>query len=124
MKNKKEFTLRNMYCNRKAKRQIKRIMSLFLVFPPIILNIHLVEFVSTPYVSPSVPKLMRYMNNNSALIYQIALIQTYCPDFWANVVAKGNYRFDVVSRYANVRSQIQDYIFSGEFPKFNEKLDV
>lgn len=42
MKNKKEFTLRNMYCNRKAKRQIKRIMSLFLVFPPIILNIHLV----------------------------------------------------------------------------------
>lgn len=25
-----------------AKRQIKRIMSLFLVFPPIILNIHLV----------------------------------------------------------------------------------
>lgn len=90
----------------------------------IILNIHLVEFVSTPYVSPSVPKLMRYMNNNSALIYQIALIQMYCPDFWANVVAKGNYRFDVVSRYANVRSQIQDYIFSGEFPKFNEKLDV
>ncbi len=75
-------------------------------------------------MSPSVPKLMRYMNNNSALIYQIALIQMYCPDFWANVVAKGNYRFDVVSRYANVRSQIQDYIFSGEFPKFNEKLDV
>ena len=38
MKNKKEFTLRNMYCNRKAKRQIKRIMSHFLIFPPIILN--------------------------------------------------------------------------------------
>ena len=89
----------------------------------IILNIHLVEFVSTPYVSPSVPKLMRYMNNNSALIYQIALIQMYCPDFWAYVVTKGNYRFDV-PRYANVRLQIQDYIFSGEFPKFNEKLDV
>lgn len=33
MKNKKEFTLRNMYCNRKAKRQIKRIMSLFKYFP-------------------------------------------------------------------------------------------
>lgn len=87
-------------------------------------DIHLVEFVSTPYVSPSVPNLMRYMNNNSALIYQIALIQMYCPDFWANVVAKGNYRFDVVPRYAIFRSQIQDYIFSGEFPKFNEKLDV
>lgn len=32
MKNKKEFTLRNMYC-RKAKRRIKRIMSLFNISP-------------------------------------------------------------------------------------------
>lgn len=29
MKNKKEFTLHNMYCNEKTKRRIKRIMSLF-----------------------------------------------------------------------------------------------
>ena len=43
MKNKKEFTLRNMYCNRKAKRQIKRIMSHFLIFPPIILNFCLAQ---------------------------------------------------------------------------------
>ena len=98
---------------------IKEALSLFFHIPPIILNIHLVEFVSTPYVSPSVPKLMRYMNNNSALIYQIALIQMYCPDFWSKVVAKGNYRFDVVPRYANIRSQIQDYIFSGDFPQLD-----
>lgn len=32
MKNNKEFTLRNMYCNEKTKRRIKRIMSHFLIF--------------------------------------------------------------------------------------------
>lgn len=58
---------------------------------------------------------MEYMHKNSALIYEIALIQQYCPDFWADVVGKGNFKFDNIPRYQNIRFQIQKYLFEG-FP--------
>ena len=66
---------------------------------------------------------MEYMHKNSALIYEIALIQQYCPDFWAKVVSKGNFKFDTVPRYKNISSQISDYICNG-FPEYRDLKTV